>query len=60
MDSQKNLGGSGNLLSIQFAMSFADKYLNNHKTEGTLYFAKLYLKLLLAKKDFDKARSFIE
>jgi hypothetical protein len=66
MDSQKWLGGSGLPISMQLAVGFAEKYmaaqqkLNEAGAPIPVYFVKLYLKLLLAKKDFAKAQTFLE
>ena len=55
MDSQH--GGSP--MSLQFAIVFADKYLASLAEQPSTNFGNLYLKLMLAKKDFDKSESFL-
>lgn len=66
IDSQKWLGGSGNQISLSLAVAFAEKYMAAQQKQNEVgapipaYFSKLYLKLLLAKKDFAKAQSFLE
>ena len=55
MDSQS--GGSP--MSLQFAIVFADKYLAALTEQPSTNFGNLYLKLMLAKKDFDKAEAFL-
>ena len=65
MDSQKWLGGTASPISLQLAIAFAEKYMAANQGEGDdkspvpVSFAKLYLKLLLAKKDFAKAQTFL-
>lgn len=56
MDSQS--GGSP--ISLQFAIVFAEKYLATLPEQPSTNFGNLYLKLMLAKKDFDKAEAFLE
>ncbi len=65
MDSQKWLGGTGSPISLQLAIAFAEKYMAANQGEGDeklpvpVSFAKLYLKLLLAKRAFEKAQNFL-
>lgn len=47
-------------MSLQFAIVFADKYLAASTEQPSTSFGNLYLKLMLAKKDFDKAEAFLE
>ena len=47
-------------MSLQFAIVFADKYLASLTEQPSTNFGNLYLKLMLAKKDFEKAESFLE
>ena len=47
-------------MSLQFAIVFADKYLAAQKEEVNTSFGNLYLKLMIAKKDFGKAEAFLE
>lgn len=50
-------------MTLQFAIAFADKYLNSlvlKKEKPQMHFNNLYLKLLLAKKDFGKAEAYLE
>lgn len=49
----------GTLMSLQFAVAFAEKYLNALKTPPTMSFSNLYLKLLISKKEFQKASEYI-
>ena len=66
MDSQKWLGGEQSPISLQLAVAFAEKYMkaNQERNEAgapiPLNFCKLYLKLLLAQKAFDKAQEFLQ
>jgi hypothetical protein len=55
MDSQS--GGSP--MSLQFAIVFADKYLAALTESPSTSFGNLYLKLMIAKKDFVKAEAFL-
>ena len=66
MDSQKHLGGTGSPLSLGLAIGFAEKYMAK-KQESNIegypipqYFAKLYLKLLIAKQQYDKSTEFLQ
>ncbi len=47
-------------MSLQFAIAFADKYLNALKDAPPMYFSNLYLKLVVEKKDFTKAEAYLE
>ncbi len=48
-------------MALQFAIIFAEKYLTNLKDKKPeMFFSNLYLKLLLAKKDFAKAETYIQ
>ena len=66
MDSQKWLGGEQSPISSQLAVAFAEKYMkaNQERNESgapiPLSFCKLYLKLLLAQKAFNKAQEFLQ
>ena len=61
MDSQKWLGGGQSPMTLQLAVAFAEKFMkaNQERNEENapipVSFSKLYLKLLLAQKAFDKA-----
>jgi len=47
-------------MSLQFAIAFAEKYLSALKEAPPMFFSNLYLKLLLAKKDFAKAEAYLD
>ena len=53
-------------ISLQLAVAFAEKYMAAQQEANTenapipVSFSKLYLKLLLAQKAFDKAQAFLE
>lgn len=49
----------GTAMSLQFAVAFAEKYLSALTTPPSMSFSNLYLKLLVAKKDYDKAQDYI-
>ena len=65
MDSQKHLGGTGNPMALGLAIAFAEKFMakkQEQNEEGApipQYFTKLYLKMLIAKKEFDKSTDFL-
>ena len=66
MDSQKWLGGSGSPISLTIGSALAEKYLkskqeqNEEKAPIPQFFTKIYLKLLIAKKDFTEALEFLK
>ncbi len=49
----------GTQMSLQFAVAFAEKYINALKTPPPMSFSNLYLKLLIARKEYDKAADYI-
>jgi len=61
MDSQKWLGGTQSPISLQLAIAFAEKFMNACQERNVsdapipVSFSKLYLKLLLAQKAYQKA-----
>ena len=47
-------------MSLKFAVAFADKYLTSLKDQvPPTYFSNLWLKLLTASKDFNKALVYL-
>ena len=56
IDSQRG----GRAIGLQFAVVFADKYLAALQSTPATNFCNLYLKLLLAKKEFAKAEAFLK
>lgn len=49
----------GSPMSLQFSLAFAEKYLATLTQEPPMSFSNLYLKLLVAKKDFEKAEAYL-
>ena len=47
-------------MSLQFAIVFAEKYLAALTQDPPMSFSNLYLKLVIAKKDFEKATAYLE